>query len=321
MTRGLRRGQPSMAVLQRTLAANRQRLRSLPNVSGIGFGLKVTNKKLTRRRSLVVYVKKKVWRIERRQRIPTRLRARGPKGTLLPFFVPVDVQVERSKFQTFALSGADPIRGWSIGRAAFAYRSVQGATYVLTNSHVAAPPNHSPYGAPVLDLSQRVVGRTKRACVLRSDSLNYVDAALLQPTASVDLYRLGSVNYPVVGLWRFQIGHRRYWYWGNTQWIECVVTAFYAEQVAHVRIGGVPVGFTKVWELRAIEGQPERGHSGSLIVRNRGDGLLACGLLFAGDERTREILACSIQSTLWALGQPFAASDGRTAEDVRPSWR
>lgn len=209
------------AALQEVKAAQEAELLRLPNVVGVGVGVKEQEGERTGELAVVVYVERKVPRsgLSRREVVPKTLRGpatarvapyaasvsatNGDSGaSASPSRVPTDVkEVGRIEAQSFSARVRPARPGYSLGHFAITAgtfgclvrsRAAPEQVYILSNSHVLANSNEARPGDPVLQpgsfdggaFPDDVVATLEAFVPIRFDGLdayNLVDAALARP--------------------------------------------------------------------------------------------------------------------------------------------
>lgn len=313
-----RRGRPraDVATVRRTLRAHRERLLALPNVRYLAIGGKVTAGTRQHGLSIRVFVVTKR-DVPRRQRVPPRLRALGPRGRRLPYYIRTDVE-EAGPLRALALHGGDRIEGRRRGTAALVYRSPAEQDLLLTNAHVVARPDAWAIGEPVarpMGAPSPVIGRVHRMIRIRTDRTNRWDAALVRVGVPADRLVVGDPPLRVLGYGNLRAGGEgRFFYVSDGVRVSCAHPEVVETPVDIDHGGGVSVSYSGFVLLEVSAGMPVPAHSGSLLVGETDGGVRACGLVFAGS--ARRVAVNGLRETLAALSSTGASEDGEE-EDVR----
>ncbi len=209
------------AALQEVKAAREAELLRLPNVVGVGLGIKEQGGERTGELAVVVYVERKVPRsdLSRRELVPNTLR--GPaaarvaphaasvsatdgqsRATASPSRVPTDVkEVGRIEAQGFSARVRPARPGYSLGHFAITAgtfgclvrsRAAPERVYILSNNHVLANANDAQLGDPILQpgrfdggaFPDDVLATLEAFVPIRfgdPEAYNLVDAALARP--------------------------------------------------------------------------------------------------------------------------------------------
>jgi hypothetical protein len=305
-----------VATVRRTLRAHRERLLALPNVRYLAIGRKV--KAGTRQHGLSIRVFVVTKRdVPRRQRVPPRLRALGPRGRRLPYYITTDVEEART-LRALALRGGDRIEGRRRGTAALVYRSPGGQDLLLTNAHVVARPDAWAIGEPVErppGARVPVIGRVHRMIRIRTDRMNRWDAALVRVDVPADRLLVGDPPLRVLGDGNLRAGAEgRFFYVSDGARVSCAHPELVETPVEIDHGGGVSVSYRGFVLLEVSAGMPVPAHSGSLLVGETDGGVLAFGLVFAGN--ARRVAVNGVREALAALCSTAASEDGKE-EDIR----
>lgn len=303
------------ATVRRTLRSARARLLDLPNVRFLAVGYKKTAG--ARRPVLAIRVFVRAKRdVPAVDRIPRRIRAVGRNGRRLARFVPTDVERTGGAYRGLAPAGGAALVGHRRGSLGLAYRTPAGRRLVLTNSHVVARVDRPAFGRPVevrTGGGLQTLGVVHRMRVLESARDNEHDAALVTAAIAVDELAVGGPAplriAAVAALGRqprtFYVSHGRRVTCASPEQVETPVDVEVAPDTV--------VRFARCFRLDVVHGEPAEGHSGSVLLAQRAEGAIACGLLFAGNRES--ILATSLPATLRALSAAGASADG-AEEDV-----
>lgn len=307
--------------IRRTLRRHSSRILGLPNVLYVGIGEKQVDGAGQRQLCVRVYVTHKQ-HVAAGDRIPRRLRGIDAHGRMAHFFVSTDVSERPRELTALALRGGDQLRGAGLGSIALAYRSVAGRRLLLTNAHAVAGVDRSAIGDDVRDASgKQRLGTVHRATPLRTgpDWVHFLDAALVAAQVPIEPLSLPGQAPRVVGLSTIRTGGRAtYFYVDATGRRRTFTRPDHVETERAVRLGRHRLLFRDFFELHRTAGPPpEPGDSGSLLVRDAGDGLIACGLVFAGSADLVAVLP--IRDVFTALGQAWTSTDG-LEEDVGIRW-
>jgi hypothetical protein len=343
-----------VATVRRTLRAHRERLLALPNVRYLAIGRKVKAGTRQHGLSIRVFVatKRSVPRQQRvpsrlravapgGQRLAfyirtdveeaPPLRALAPRGgdrttvegmsplpTLTPRGGKPPGRDERGRLRAPALRGGDRIEGRRRGAAALVYRSPRGHDLLLTNAHVVARPDSWAIGEPVdgpTGAGGPVIGRVHRMIRIRTDRTNRWDAALVRVEVPADRLVVGDPPLRVLGYGNLRAAAEgRFFYVSNGSRVSCAYPELVETPVEIDHGGGVSVSYSGFVLLEVTAGMPVPAHSGSLLVGETDAGVLACGLVFAGN--TRRVAVTRLRETVAALSST-AASEDDEEEDVR----
>jgi len=304
-----------LADVRRTLRRNEQRLLALPNVLYLGIGEKVSAGEGRRHLCIRVYVSKKR-RLRGHGRIPRRLRVVDAKGRPTRYFVPTDVTERPAKLTALAVRGGSSVRGDSLGSLGVPYFSVTGQALLLTNSHVVAPLGSRAIGAPIFGPGQQRLGTVLRTTPLfpDPDTEHFLDASVIEAEVAIDSRRFIAEARRLVVVAPIIAGDQAtYFYRTATGARKEFVRPQLVSTPRLVTVHGRQIRFNDFFELKQITGPPlVAGDSGSALLRERFDGLVGSGLVFAGGGATLAVVR--LTDVLAALQEPWTSDDGSTAE-------
>jgi len=299
--------------VRRTLEKHSARLLAHPNVLYVGIGEKERKRAGEGRLAIRVYVSRKKGDVS--HPVPKRLRAVRRDGTLADFYIPTDVQRRPRELKALGLRGGDGIAGPMRGVAGMVF-PVRGQNYILTNAHVAVGLNQLADGQFVTSVSGQVVGRAVRATPVLTGGLNTMDAAAVLPVVQTDAYVIdGGLRVAAIGDLAPGMTGQFFFVRRNGGRTGCVKPNWVATPRA-VTFPGQAARFVNFFELEVNGGNvPVAGDSGSVILSDRGDGMVVHGLLFAGGGKPGER---KVVGALGARGVFAALSAARAAGNVKP---
>ena len=283
------------ADVRRTLRKHAARLLAHRNVLYLAVGEKIAAGTGQKRLAIRVCVSMKAGP-DYPRRVPVRLKAVRANGSLASYYIPTDVQKKPRRLKALALRGGDPIAGVTRGSVGLVFQNDIGQSLILTNAHVSPGVNALAQGQRVNDLSGRAIGRTHKATRLSSaaGTLHSVDAAVLMPTVPVDPFLIAGHPTPVVQFKSLAEGMPQNFFYLLSDGARCVFR--HPEQIATSRpvtMQRHSLEFVNFFEMTQTGGsrRPKAGDSGSVILSDRGDGLVAHAILFAGEGDTIGVIS------------------------------
>jgi hypothetical protein len=180
-----------------------------------------------------------------------------------------------------------------------------------------ARPDSWAIGDPVegpLATASPVIGRVRRMIRIRTDRTNRWDAALVRVEVLAERLVVGDPPLAVVGYGTLRPGAEgRFFYISDGARVSCAHPETVETPVEIDHGGGVSVSYSGFVLLEVSSGMPVPAHSGALLVGETGRGVLALGLVFAGN--TRRVAVVRLREALGALSSTLGTEDG-TEENV-----
>jgi hypothetical protein len=290
----------SSADVERTLRKHEKRLLAYPNVIYLAIGEKYSLGKGKSRLAIRVFVSKKVEHGSPGA-VPKRLRAIKSDGSLANYYIPTDIEERPSTLQTLGIKGADSITGATLGSIGFVFKGNNDKHYILTNAHVALAINEEADGQPLFDLEHQQIGTISRATTLLSNPghIHSVDAAVAIPTEHTRFEPLmiadnpsPIVSYGVKDTFNKIFGQKFFYHRQNGARLTFQEPNLISTP-RNVHLAGHTLLFSNFFELKMVEGVslPKGGDSGSVLVSDSGNGLIAHALLFAGSDNIIGVIA------------------------------
>lgn len=292
----MRRSRYGVADIRRAVRRHRERLLALPNVEYVTVGWKERAGERLRALAARVYVRRKK-DVPSSARVPERLR----DGLRL---VQTDVVETGEPLTALVLRGGDAIEGRSAGTVGLAFRDREDREWFLTCAHVVGGLDADATGDPVWGEDGEVVGEVQRTLPVQRNRVNRFDIALVGAMVPVDPFTVGDATRQVVDHGQLRAGSKvEFHYTTRGERVRCSLPEPVETPIA-VRFGKEAEAlFRGCLQLRVVSGKPTPGHSGALLVRERGDGLLACGIVFAGNRE--RLLVNRLGPALRAVGGDF----------------
>jgi hypothetical protein len=231
-----------------------QAMRELPGVIGVTLGEKRIAGQRTGKRAMVVYVDRKR-QVGADDLVPRTVTLRGPKG---PQIVPTDiVELGGTPRLLSGVRAGDLIRctDGDFGTSSLAFTK-NGTGYVATCAHVVA-------NVVTGVVFQSALQDPATLNLLQLGGVPYISSIRPSRTATED-FALVQTNNLTVDV-RMTMGHPE-------------VTA----STVHMLADGAWFPYADFVFLRMLSGTVAGGHSGSLVCRGSGGGIVACGVLFGG---------------------------------------
>lgn len=296
---------PSLWDLRRTWADNQKRFSEVANFRFATLGFKERGGSFTRERALKIYVERKIPKTQlmgmaRAARVPRETKIIGKDGADLGALA-MDVCDAPEIFRDFGIRSGHAVLGFDNDRGVCALSFLAGGRkYLLTNAHVVMDIRAGGRVGPVAvqdrtSGARHVVGKVVHATGLQANGQASSDVAVVEvdPVFRIDDFMTLDTAVPIskdsIGGLR-SLSTTEYRYNVNGQ----IFAANRAEPVmgfAPVRVDGVIVNYARCWLLHMTQGTGVPGHSGALLYRMVGGNLRASGLVFAGSEANRTILA------------------------------
>ena len=291
--------------LRRTWRENSAQFSSVRNFHFATLGLKESDGEITAERSIKIYVRNKqsetaLKKYPAKDRIPKYKAIIGRDGDTLGR-VKTDVCVAPKAYGGFGVRSGHAVLGFDNDRGVCALSFLSGGRkYLITNSHVVIDIRSGGIFGSVslVDRStgtKNVVGDVVHATNLKPNGTSKSDFAIvrIKPAFVVDNFMQLDATQEIdknefEGLNSASMTEYSYNVSGT------VFRAARAEPVmgfAPVRVDGVIVNYERCWLLHMTQGTGVPGHSGALLYRDVSGDRRACGLVFAGSEANRTILA------------------------------
>lgn len=261
-----------------------ERLRQYPNVTHVTVGNKVTNGLDVGMPALKVHVTAKK-NVRGANLLPQTISASDSKGVRHRFAV--DVIEAGGRPSLFGIRAGDRLLAFDrdLGLAGLVFTK-GGKTYVLTNAHVACdvgdgstgamawyqPPGPHPPLGPVVRATLPVPGRSVTADVAAVEVTN---RSLAEP------YRVVGSDLAVDQMAMMSRSASPLYLAAGGRFFPC----FDPEPVAGdtpVEADGAILPYREFWQVKTADPIARKGLSGGVLLRRRGETLVACGLVFGG---------------------------------------
>lgn len=267
------------------LRAAVRKLARHPEVTHVTLGWKERRGRLTRIPSLKVHVVEKR-DVPRRSKLPRFVQSEDRCGKLQRFRV--DVVGTGGELELFGMRSGDRVMGFDrdIGVAGLVFKKGDKC-YVLTNAHVVSDVAANqrtgrvfrfyPATGKATALGEvRYLTRLDPRVVATSDTaiIAVDNAAFVEPNMVVGL------PLPVELMGSIQARNQYFLSLEGR-----ILTYVQPEQIAgspQINVDDVKVSYTGFWQLASANGIAERGMSGAVLMQQRGNQLVACGLVFGG---------------------------------------
>lgn len=296
---------PSLWDLRRSWKLKADQIQQTANFHFATLGHKERDGQFTDERSLKVYVHRKLPKAELAQLqpkelIPPSTAIIGKSGESMGR-LQTDVCTAPDQYEGFGIRAGHAIIGFDRDKGVCALSFFAGGKkYLLTNAHVVMDVEAEGRMGPV-QLRDRstgalhTIGQVVHATRLRANAAADSDLAVVEidPVFKVDAFMrldssvpferesFGTLRSMTTTEYSYNVGGE-------------VFRAHRPEPVmgfAPVRVDGVIVNYKRCWLLHMSDGVGVPGHSGALLYRKIAGKMRACGLVFAGSQSNRTILA------------------------------
>lgn len=298
---------PTVWDIRRAGLARFDALMAKPNVRYMTVGYKAKDGKRSSEKALKFYVGRKR-DVPLGDALPERLGGLSLDGGS-GVSVPTDVVELAGVPRAFGLRSGHIIR--SLGRkgvGAISYTR-NGAKFLLTNAHVVVDVPRGGVAGPV-DVLNRVDGQFYRfgtvvnASPLRPNRVTTHDVAVISvdPRFEVDDFMILDMDNDIDSIEGIgTLAAHEYWYRVEGRRFACM----FPERVVGpmlIDVDGVEVPYAEFWQLQMTQGVARPGHSGALLCRTDGADVVACGLVFGGDENN--LVYAFPFNKMWRLVNP-----------------
>lgn len=298
---------PTVWDIRRAGLAQFEMLMSKPNVRYMTVGYKVSDGIRQSQKALKIYVTRK-HDVARSQVVPENVRASSVGA--LGQFIPTDVIELGGVPRAFGLRSGHIIRAFNGDRGVCAISySRDGAKFLLTNAHVVVDVANGGVSGPVAVLNRvdgkyYQLGNVLNASRLDPNQVTTHDVARIavHPDIQVDDFMILDMDNDVGSIGGIEtLATHEYWYRVEGRRFGCM----FPERVvgpAPIEVDGIEVPYAEFWQLQMVSGVARPGHSGALLCRMNGSDVIACGLVFGGEEQN--LVFAFPFNKMWKLVNP-----------------